>query len=447
MIRSLGKTAGAPEGQELILCRDGLFCLRRKNLFRCFRLATGLALLLVLAGAGPLGASTTPSPNNDPAAFKPEAKIPVEPLGYHAPGTLYLLSRLSFGSLDFVDSTHLLFTFHESRLLRRVEDADSSEDDEMIHAVVLSVPDGHVSAAADWLMRDRARYLWPLGNGRFLLRRRNTYFTTDESLQLHGLARTPTRLQATEVSADGRLLVVEDDYERHTPEQHEKLASEAASLDEPPPQEDTEIALMDVDTKTVETAFRVELPIVLPVTSSGYVAVREEKENDYIVRFIPFRGEQVKLGTVTSTCTPHETFLNSKALMIESCGPDTDDTYLDTWTIDGRKLWRGRRDGHAVWPTFAMAQNGSRFAVGLLQAAHTINLADSLNDEDVKQQLVQVFDTETGKLLLTTNTSPILSAGQNFALSPNGDRLAVLRNGAIEIYTIPSNAAPVPSRK
>ncbi len=279
------------------------------------------------------------------------------------------------------------------------------------------------------------------------VRRRNTYFTTDESLELHPLVRTSSPLRATEVSPDGQLLVVENDYERHTPEQHEKLASEAITLGEPPPQEDTEIALMDVDSKTVETAFRVELPVVLPVTSTGYVAVRQDKENDYVVRFVPFHGKPAELGTVASTCTPHETFLNSKALMIESCGPDSDDVYLDTWSTDGGKLWRGRRDGRAVWPTFALAQNGSRFAVGLLQSTHPINVAESLDDQDVKQQLVQVFDTETGKLLLSTNASPILSAGQNFALSPKGDRLAVLRNGAIEIYDVPSTPAPAPSRK
>jgi hypothetical protein len=433
MIRDFAKTAGVWDSPVL----NHLIRNRAAGV-----LAT--ALVLFLTGAHQLYASSS---KNDTAEPKPEARIPVEPLGYQAPGSLYLLSKMSFGSLDFADSSHLIFTFHESRLLRRVDSADSSEDDQMIRADVLSIPEGHVSATADWLMRDRARFLWPLGNGRFLVRRRDTYFTTDETLQLHPLVRTSSPLRATEVSPDGRLLVVEDDYERHTPEQHEKLASEAASSGEPPPQEDTEVALMDVETKTVETAFRVELPIILPVTSTGYVAVREDKENDYVVRFVPFQGKPLELGTVASTCTPHETFLNSKALMIESCGPDSDDVYLDTWSIDGGKLWRGRRDGRAVWPTFALAQNGSRFAVGLLQSTHSISVAESLDDQDVKQQLVQVFDTETGKLLLSTNASPILSAGQNFALSPRGDRLAVLRNGAIEIYDVPSNPIPAPSRK
>jgi hypothetical protein len=80
--------------------------------------------------------------------------------------------------------------------------------------------------------------------------------------------------------------------------------------------------------------------------------------------------------------------------------------------------------------------------VGLLRVAHPIDLADSLNDEDVREQVVQVFDTTTGALLMATNASPILTAGQNFALSDDGRRLAVLRGGAIEIYDVPSLPAP-----
>ena len=74
----------------------------------------------------------------------------------------------------------------------------------------------------------------------------------------------------------------------------------------------------------------------------------------------------------------------------------------------------------------------------------TIDLVDSLNDEDVREQVVQVFDSATGALLMATTASPVLTAGQNFALSEDGEHLAVLREGAIEIYKVPP---PPPGRK
>ena len=84
----------------------------------------------------------------------------------------------------------------------------------------------------------------------------------------------------------------------------------------------------------------------------------------------------------------------------------------------------------AIWlADFRLFANGDRFAVSLLHVSHIIDLVDSLNDEDVREQVVQVFDSATGALLMATTASPILTAGQNFALSEDGERLAVLRAG------------------
>jgi hypothetical protein len=244
------------------------------------------------------------------------------------------------------------------------------------------------------------------------------------------------------VSPDGRILVIEHQYERHTAEQHSKLEAQAQEYGDAPPPEDTQITLVDIPSKEILGALRTESPIHVPVSSSGYVGVARSKEEDqFVIRFVPFAGQSSILGKVASTCTPHENFLNEKALVIESCGPKSPDTFLDAWTTDGKKLWNGRRDGHLVWPTFAYSLTGNRFALSLLHVSHTIDLVDSINDEDVREQVVQVYDSATGALLMATNASPILTAGQNFALSEDGERLAVLREGAIEIYKVPSPAA------
>lgn len=433
MLRRFGKTA-----RPLRLGRRLL-----KNIFNF----CGIAVPLFVASTLPLFAGAKAARNEEPPAATPEVRIPVGVLGYRPPGSLYLLSRMSFSSLDFVDSSHVLFTFHQSQLLHRAADATSSDDDEMIHAVVLAVPDGQVTATADWRMHDRSRYLWPLSEGRFLVRQRNSYFITDNSLQLHGLVASPTPVRTTEVSPDGHLLAVEREFERHTPEEHAKLEQESNRFGDTPPAEDTEIDLLNLDTRTVLKRMRVELPIVLPIAASGYLAVQQGKRaDDYVMEYFLFSGNEVTLGTVASTCKPRETFLSATVLMIESCGPNNSDVFIDTWTTDGKKLWQGRRDGRAVWPTFAASRNGNRFAIGLLQVSHSIDLADSLIDSDVKRQLVQVFDTNTGTLLLTTYASPVLTAGQNFALSPEGDRLAVLRDGAIEIFRVPAVSPTAPSK-
>jgi hypothetical protein len=400
-----------------------------------------IAVLLLGLSAVPLAGSS----HGTPPAATPEERILVEPLGYRPPGSLYMLSGKVFSSLDFVDGNHLLFTFHQPRLLPREQDEGRSDNDQLIQALILALPGGGVLASSEWRMHDRSRYLWPLGGGKFLVRQRNAYALTDSSLNLRPYINASTPVLATEISPDGRILVIEHQFERHTAAQHGKLAAQATQYGEPPPAEDTEITLVDTASREELGSLHTELPINVPITSNGYVGAEKEKDKDqnkdaadqFVIRFIPFAGQSLVLGKVASTCTPHENFLNPKALVIESCGPKTTDTFLDAWTTEGKKLWNGRRDGHLVWPTFAYTRTGDRFAVGLLRVSHTIDLADSLNDEDVREQVVQVFDSATGALLMWTTASPILTAGQNFALSGDGEHLAVLRQGAIEIYKVP----------
>jgi hypothetical protein len=402
-----------------------------------------MVVVLWLSGAPLNHALAGSSHSKEPPS--PEQRILVGPLGYQPPGSLYMLSARPFSSLDFVDAGHLLFTFHQPRLLRREVDAGGSDDGQMIHAVVLDLSDGTVSASAEWRMRDRSRYLWSVGDGKFLVRQRNTYSLTDASLKLHKYVDVATPVLETEVSPDGRILVIEHQYERHTAEQHSKLAAQAAQYGEPPPAEDIQITLLDVASRDVLAALRTPSPVAVPITSTGYVGVARDQGDSFLVRFIPFQGEVLPLGKVSSTCTPHENFLSQKALIIESCGPKSPDVFLDAWSTDGKKLWSGHREGHLVWPTFASSRTGNRFAVSLLRVSKFVDLTASLIDEDVKEQVVQVFDTETGALLMETTASPILSAGQNFALSDDGDRLAVLRDGAIEIDKVPSPQAKATS--
>ena len=46
-----------------------------------------------------------------------------------------------------------------------------------------------------------------------------------------------------------------------------------------------------------------------------------------------------------------------------------------------------------------------------------------------------------GRLLLKVSATPIQRAGQNFDLSPDGDKFVVLRAGNIEVYTLPGLTA------
>jgi hypothetical protein len=73
---------------------------------------------------------------------------------------------------------------------------------------------------------------------------------------------------------------------------------------------------------------------------------------------------------------------------------------------------------------------------------HPVNAFNPIDAEDIKGQLVRVFDADNGKIALETPASPPLDAGGNIAISPSGRRVAVINEGAIEVFDLP---APTPA--
>src|SRR5271157_4986167 len=94
--------------------------------------------------------------SSQPPAFS----VPVEPLGFFAPGAIYQGQRESLVSLDFLDEDRLLFTFHAPGLMHREEARD--DDERQVRAIVVALPQGAVVSEALWTLHDRARYLWML---------------------------------------------------------------------------------------------------------------------------------------------------------------------------------------------------------------------------------------------------------------------------------------------
>ncbi len=377
-------------------------------------------------------------------APRPIATIPVGPIGFRPPGEIYLLGRLSSTSLDFIDNTHLLFTFHESRLMHR---DNASHDDQYIRAVVLDIKTGKAEETADWRMHDRLRYLLPTGNGTFLVRQGNSIEEADKTLQLHPYLKFKDRLFEMELSPDRQMLVTEMDLERHSQRVHDQLALQAQVNGESGPDEDVQLQMIRLEDKAVVAVAKSDNPVRLAVSSNGYIMHEQTKtqdlpervSNEWKVYYVPFAGEKKLIARVYTDCTPTEQFLNEGTLLLTTCTGHSADRIGHALTLSGKEIWNGAWDARLVWPTYYLASSGSTFAIGWLRVSHPVDSFDPVNDSDVEGQTVQVLSTATGHLLMTTPASPVYSGGQNFALSADGKRLAVLNNGSIEVYEVPED--------
>jgi hypothetical protein len=403
---------------------------------RC-RQACLAVLLLCLAS----GIAQARDHDNGP---RPALRIPVEPLGYRPPGKLYLLARYSSSSLDFLDSTHLLLTFREPRLLLRQQGSDGL--DQVIQADVLELPSGKVVAADQWLLHDRARYLWRLANDKVMLRVGSRLYQVDSALHLKPLFTSPTELEDVETSPDGNLLVVESELEKHTPEEHAALVEKAELSGSGPPKEDVQIRMIRLDQPKMMLNAHADAAGDLPANVDGFYTQERTKEDVWNIRFHPYEKPEPTGGDIVakvdSACEPSEKVLNPQSVLVLSCPHGRDQRFVAAYSLDSRKLWDGRWQSNFTWPAFRVAQNGVAVAISWLAVNHAVSATDPINDEDVQNQVLSVLDSRTGSLRLALLLKPIVSAGGNFALSADGNRLAVLNHGAVEVYDLPAPAPP-----
>ncbi len=410
---------------------------RRRTALVFAALLCAALLCLPASNAAWCASKNAPASSAQTSQAAPSLRIPLQPLGFQAPGTSVAVDRTSVLSLSFLDADHVLFTFRLAGLMKRLPDCPREDEDQQIRAMVFELPSGKVTATADWRMHDFGRYLWPLGNGEVLVRQRDTLFTADSSLQLRPYVATKSHMQAVQESPDGKLLLVQADVERHGEEEHQKLTEEAQKNGTSPPHEDVELIALQPQDKTVIARSRVHQPVVVPMIQRGFVESLPGKKTEWVVRYAPFQGDPQVIGTVNSACKPSATALDANVVSVLTCPPSGGDRQAIVFRLTGERLWTAPWDDHFVWPNYSYAERAERVAVGALRLSHSVTALDPINDEDIKADRVQVLDTLTGKIQLAVQVTPIVGAGQNFALSPDGLKFAILRENAVELYDLP----------
>jgi hypothetical protein len=409
------------------------------------------------------GTSTTPErshPDHMPAqpTVPPAFSIPLDPLGFSPPGQIYLGQRWSLVSLDFLDEDRLLFTFRVPGLLHR-ESAPSGDDqreERHIKALVLSLPGGKVEAEAMWTLHDRLRYLWMLKGGHFLVRDQDQLQTGDASLELKPYLRFPGQVLTLEMDPAQDLLVTNSrEPAAEAPAKSGEAGSAANAVADVTPTQgmakgqgsgpDMVLRILRRDSGKVMLVSRVRSEVHLPINAEGYLELLPGRREDWVVNLNNFGGGSAKLGEIESSCSPSYDFVSPSEFLISACSRQFV-RGLMAMSTDGRRLWQEMPTSSPVWPVLVVSAGGSRVARESLCVNHLVNAYSPLSFDDVKGQLVEVFDSATGKIALAAPASPVFDAGGNVAISASGRRVAVLNAGAIQVFDLPAPppAAPGP---
>jgi hypothetical protein len=384
----------------------------------------------------------------DKPTFPPSFRIPVEPLGFSAPGAIYLGQRNSMASLDFIDENRLLFTFRVPGLMHRDASETDSSYSRQIRAVVLALPAGTVAAEALWTVHDRVRYLWMLKDGHFLLRDRDGLSQGDAALSLKPILRFPGPLLWMDMDPSQQFLVTNSREPAAAPQRPGDVPSppsaqarlsvdgQASGVPDPSTPEMV-VRILDRTSGQVKLVSRTRSSVHLPINADGYIESLRGDGEQWLFNLNFFSGGSRVLGRVTSTCSPTYDFIAQRELLITACDGLGGNHKLVALSTDGRRLWENETSPQAIWPLLVVSPDGSRLARETLAVNHAINAYSPLDSDDIKGQLVRILDAATGKVTLETAASPALDAGGNVAISPSGRRVAVINAGAIEVFDLP----------
>lgn len=381
-----------------------------------------------------------------PASQPPAFSIPVEPLGFFAPGAIYQGQRESLVSLDFIDEDHLLFTFHAPGLIRR-EGNPAADNERQIRAVVLALPDGAVTAEALWSVHDRGRYLWMADEGHFLFRDRSDLKQGDAALELAPLLHFRGPLLWVEMNPTQELMVTESQEApdvKAKPGDVQSPATASAQItldgDESNARPDIVLRILRRLSGQVMLVSRTRKTVHLAFNSEGYVEVLRGKGHEWVLNMNFFQGGNRIIGKIDSMCAPSVEFVSNPEVLVTTCNPD-ESRWMVAMSTNGKRLWNVSKPPTQIWPRLIMAPNGLRLARETLISTHEVNTFSPLSFDDVKGQLVELYDATSGKVELSAPASPILDGGGNVAISPSARRIAILDSGAIQVYELPTPAA------
>jgi len=131
-----------------------------------------------------------------------------------------------------------------------------------------------------------------------------------------------------------------------------------------------------------------------------------------------------------------------KEFLASICEPDGNPRVV-AMTMEGRRLWENAGSGSMVWPVLVTGGDGARIARETLTVNHGVNAFAPLGTDDIKGQDVQVFDAATGRVVLRAQASPVFDVGGNVALSPSGQRAAIIMADGLQVFDLPP-APPLP---
>jgi hypothetical protein len=179
----------------------------------------------------------------------------------------------------------------------------------------------------------------------------------------------------------------------------------------------------------------IRAPEAIPVTANGVFEVLTAPHDQWDLDLRNFHESERQIATIHSLCPPVILPISNDIVMSMTCSKG-DQKAFEGYDLKGSLLWQIPIPPDQHYPRLISIPNSPRFAIESLRLKHPGAVPYHLTGEDVAGEDIDIYDTLTGIRVATFQPSPAYTGGRNVDFSPDGQRMAVLNDGAIEVYSL-----------
>jgi hypothetical protein len=191
------------------------------------------------------------------------------------------------------------------------------------------------------------------------------------------------------------------------------------------------------------------------MTTGGFLDVKEGGKDSWLFNFDAHTGPVSELAEWDTTCFPRATFVGHGEYVAFGCRGSAERQALAGFNLKGEEMWQQNFSDQHTSPSFSFAPAAGRFALGRTVVTAAVDESAPMPESVVSAQEVRVVESYDGRVLFKIDCTPVERAGENFALSADGMRLAVVREtlvhhaatkdydeytereAAVEVYALP----------
>jgi len=407
-------------------------------------------------GADHTAASIVPDPASTPdeegadACAPPECSIdsPVNN-AENVSGAIAVISILNLGyssrlqremadlnhdeTLTYVGPAELLVTFNPHPLVPRHGVTSPGSTVRVIRAALVDLDTKKVTRIVDWSLPDTRQYLWQLANRRLLVHVGNELRVYGPGLKLERTFLLDAPLSFVRTDPQGKTIVFGVIHERHTPELHARLQEGQ----EQEPEEDVQIRVLNQSFETIATATSNSSKIPPTLLNEGEAKLLLQRDKRIHLVIHTWDNQWRSLARFNSSCTPQLSSVAPDLLLVVTCNALTTGREYRVMRPDGKLILRGESPLAELGHTATGTQDTSEFALKILSSNQSLPPGTVFRLADLESGYVGIYRAEDGKRLFIVRFSDPSASDGGYALAPDGNQMAVLARGRIEVYALP----------